>query len=543
MVQFQNGEPKQAKTIQYEELTVVDCLIVGAGVSGIAFAREAKRFGIDYKLIDRNDDLGGVWHQMRFPKLTTDSIEPIYNYVEKLPDFKTSSFIAKNPEQMRNYLNDFVNDHELSKNFLFNTEVLTSTFVGDGYVTVTNRGVFKSRYLVLGVGINAKSGDGSSYIPNFKDKGLYEGELIHGYTLDEDYNVSGKKVIVIGNGPTSIQLVEGFAETADHLTQLCRTPREILRKLTHKEAIDICEKFEIDTNDTLAVHNFFDTFFHECVFTGFSVENQKKKLGYGHMLSMNENDTYHQLLPLDSEDQKFVKLMEEKSLIPTWNSGFTHLRQLFVTTYHRDVLRPNISLVKSLGIDRLTKNGLVTKEGQEIDGDVIICATGSTKIGDYPFFPLFNKDGRNLSGNKEMIVETYWGIMNKNFPNMFYLTGPGCSGIQNIPTLAETQAKLIATIIKEASQKETAQKITVSKKRFEEYNKKAVDSRKMVAEVQKKDNFMAKGYQMDNHIYTKGENTHDFTQGGTLEYRYKLIDFCKSPNTLSAMGLELDAVE
>merc|ERR1712242_102138 len=129
---------------------------------------------------------------------------------------------------------------------------------------------------------------------------------------------------------------------------------------------------------------------------------------------------------------------------------------------------------------------------------------------------------------------------NKNFPNMFYLTGPGCSGIQNIPTLAEAQAKLIAKVIKEALGKK-GQNITVNEKRFEQYNQKAADSRKMIAEVQKKDNFMAKGYQMDNHIYTKGENTHDFTQGGTLEYRYKLIEFCTSPNTLPAMGLDLES--
>jgi cation diffusion facilitator CzcD-associated flavoprotein CzcO len=36
-------------------------------VSGIAFAREAKKEGIEYILIDRNADLGGVWYQINFP--------------------------------------------------------------------------------------------------------------------------------------------------------------------------------------------------------------------------------------------------------------------------------------------------------------------------------------------------------------------------------------------------------------------------------------------------------------------------------------------
>lgn len=165
------------------------------------------------------------------------------------------------------------------------------------------------------------------------------------------------------------------------------------------------------------------------------------------MLSGNENDTYHKMVPLTDNEKKFVELMKEKEMIPTWNSGFTHLRQLFVSTYQNDVLRPNVELIKTLGVERLTENGLVTKSGVEVEADIIVSATGSTTIGEYPYFPLYTQDGRNMSGNKNIIVENYWGFINNNFPNMFYLTGPGCSGIQNIPTLAEHQANLIATII------------------------------------------------------------------------------------------------
>jgi cation diffusion facilitator CzcD-associated flavoprotein CzcO len=124
--------------------------------------------------------------------------------VEKLPSFKNSPYIAKKPEQMRKYLKDYVTEHKLDENFVYDTEVYQSFFVGDGYVTQTNRGNYKSKYLVLGVGINAKDGDGSKYIPDFKDRESFKGELVHAYTLSEDYRVNGKNVIVIGNGPTSI---------------------------------------------------------------------------------------------------------------------------------------------------------------------------------------------------------------------------------------------------------------------------------------------------------------------------------------------------
>lgn len=44
------------------------------------------------------------------------------------------------------------------------------------------------------------------------------------------------------------------------------------------------------------------------------------------MLSGNEEDTYHKMVPLSENEKKFVELMKEKEMIPTWNSGFTHLR-------------------------------------------------------------------------------------------------------------------------------------------------------------------------------------------------------------------------
>lgn len=196
---------------------------------------------------------------------------------------------------------------------------------------------------------------------------------------------------------------------------------------------------------------------------------------------------------------------------------------MFVSTYQNDVLRPNVELIKTLGVERLTENGLITKSGQEVEADIIVSATGSTTIGEYPYFPLYTQDGRNMSGNKDIIVENYWGFINNNFPNMFYLTGPGCSGIQNIPTLAEHQANLIATIITQSLAQKDFKLVKVEKSRFDDYNEKAAFSRKEVAEIQKKDNFT--NYIMNNHIYTNGENTHDFTQGGTLEYRYQLDDF------------------
>jgi len=146
--------------------------------------------------------------------------------------------------------------------------------------------------------------------------------------------VTGKNVCVIGNGPTSINIMEAFAPQAKHLVQICRTPREIHVKLSFEDTCAFLDRHNIDKNNSEEVHKFMDVYFHERVFTGYGESSRAKKLEYGHLLSNNEEDIYHKSNPLTEEDKAFIKLMTEKGLVPKWNSGYTHLRQLFVRSYH-----------------------------------------------------------------------------------------------------------------------------------------------------------------------------------------------------------------
>jgi cation diffusion facilitator CzcD-associated flavoprotein CzcO len=516
----------------------VDCLIIGAGISGIAMAYHAKNKGIGYKVIDKEPTYGGVWYQNNFPKLSTDSVEPLYNYKSDIPPFGSLSTNAKSPAQVREYLEQFVEKFDLDNGFQYSTKVLNSTFNGHGYTTNTTSGIYPSKYLVLAVGINGLDGKNTQKIPNFPDKDLFTGEMLHSSDLKADYDVSGKKVCVIGNGPTSIQLVESFAPNADYLTQICRTPRQMMKKLSFDQICGFLEKFNIDKNDNTAIFNFLDQFFHKHVFTGFSEENRQLKVAYGDMLSKNEGDMYHQFFPLNDKEKEFVSYMEEKNLIHGWSSGYSNLRQLFIETYDQDVLKDNVELVRSKGVKCMVSDGLITQEDKKIDADVVVCATGSTKIVDYPHFDLYDKDGNNLPGNAEKIAENFWGIANNNYPNMFYLLGPGCAGVQNVPPLVEVQANLISTIIDEAqaADKGNVQYIGVKEDVFNQYHEKASNDRanlqKVQAEVDKLDT-------MNNHQYHNGVNLHEFV-GGTLEYRDQLEAFTSAENTLEAMGMYVE---
>jgi len=526
------------KTLNQNKEGALDCLIIGGGISGIAMAYQAKMHNIRYKLVDKEDSYGGVWYQNNYPKLTTDSVEPLYNYKVDVPAFGSLSTGAKSPEQVREYLGNFIKKFDLESDFHYSTKVESSSYNGTHYITNTTNGVFHSKYLVIAVGINGLDGFNTQKIPQFQQLDEFQGQVIHSSDLSSNYDVVGKNVCIIGNGPTSIQLVESFAPQAEYLTQICRTPRQIMKKPSFDKICELLERFSIDRNDEEAIFNFLDNFFHTHVFTGFSEENKQLKLAYGDMLSGNNEDMYHSLFPLSESEQEFVDYMRERDLIPEWKSGYTNLRQLFIDTYDKEVLRDNVDLVKSQGIDYFTPEGVVTKEGKEVNCNLVVCATGSTKIVDFPHFHLYDENGEALSGDAEKISENYWGIMNKNYPNMFYLLGPGSAGVQNVPPLVEIQSKVIAKIIAAAEFK-NAKTVTVNEESFNSYNEEQVVKRNKLKELQASEDSFG---DMNNHQYHKGLNLHEFI-GGTLEYRNQLESFSNDSDIINVMGLDVESYD
>ena len=62
------------------------------------------------------------------------------------------------------------------------------------------------------------------YTPEFAGRADFKGDIIHPQHWPEDYNYSGKTVIVIGSGATAVTLVPALAKTAAHVTMLQRSP-------------------------------------------------------------------------------------------------------------------------------------------------------------------------------------------------------------------------------------------------------------------------------------------------------------------------------
>src|SRR3954451_22645518 len=102
-------------------------LIVGAGFGGLAVALELMRHGQDnLTILEKADDLGGVWRDNTYPGAACDAPSHLYSYsFEPKPDW--SRRFAEQPEILA-YLRHCATKYRLFAYFRFRTEVTHAEF-------------------------------------------------------------------------------------------------------------------------------------------------------------------------------------------------------------------------------------------------------------------------------------------------------------------------------------------------------------------------------------------------------------------------------
>jgi len=105
--------------------------VIGAGVSGLAAAKAFAARGHKVTIIEKSNNLGGVWDPSRaYPDVQTQSPKELYRYTDKaMPDAYPEW--PKGP-QVHAYLADYAETHGLGQMMRFNTEVAGMSRRSDG---------------------------------------------------------------------------------------------------------------------------------------------------------------------------------------------------------------------------------------------------------------------------------------------------------------------------------------------------------------------------------------------------------------------------
>jgi cyclohexanone monooxygenase len=108
------------------------------------------------------------------------------------------------------------------------------------------------------------------------------------------------------------------------------------------------------------------------------------------------------------------------------------------------------------GVERITEDSVIAN-GQAYKLDCLIYATGfevGTEYARRAGYEIYGRGGQSMSEKWESGVRTLHGMLTRNFPNCFIISGTQSGFTANYPHMLNEQSKHIAYIIKEAQDRQ-----------------------------------------------------------------------------------------
>ncbi|HEX3785863.1 MAG TPA: NAD(P)/FAD-dependent oxidoreductase [Pseudonocardiaceae bacterium] len=171
-------------------------IVIGAGPGGLAAAWALKDFGYDPIVLDRADKACSTWYGY-YASMRMNS----WRRLCSLPGMRLSSEYG--PWPMRDDFLTYIKQYlkALDADIRYGTEVHRVDRAADGWVVRSSIGDLPAEHVVVATGLHR-----TTYVPDWPGLEEFEGEFLHArsYTVPDPY--VGKDVLVIGCGPTGIDI-------------------------------------------------------------------------------------------------------------------------------------------------------------------------------------------------------------------------------------------------------------------------------------------------------------------------------------------------
>jgi len=462
-----NGVINGAERSKIQNLTT-DVLIVGGGFGGVYGMHQFRQLGLSVKLFEAGSYFGGTWYWNRYPGARVDSETPYYSL--SIPAvWKTFTWSERFPghEEIRRYFQHADKTLDLSKDAFFNTIVVEARYDGSQWVVKTlDGGVAHATYLVLATGSSYKT-----HWPDFKNLSHYKGLLLHSAAYPEEgIDFQGKKVGIIGNGATGVQLVQELARENCELTAFIRTPNIALPMSQRQMSVEEQEAHKA----------FYESYFRSAKDTtaGFPFNTVNKSIWEAtpeEQESLFEElwgrggfnftiGNYRDFLTDKKANALFYEFWARKvreRVKDPWKRDVVAplpQTQLFGTKrpsleqdYYEMLDRPNVTVVdlNKTPIVEFEETGVKTTEKVH-HFDIVIMATGYDSVtGSLTDMNLYDTDGRTVKAKWQDGVYTYLGLTIDKMPNLFMVYSPQApTAFANGPAIIEIQIDWIAAAIK-----------------------------------------------------------------------------------------------
>ncbi|QNG18097.1 NAD(P)/FAD-dependent oxidoreductase [Rhodococcus triatomae] len=406
----------------------VDTLVIGSGFAGLGAAIKLTQAGKrDFLVLERGNDVGGTWRDNTYPGAACDVPSNLYSYSFALNPGWTRSF-SPQPEIQR-YIQSVADKYKVRDRHVFGCDVLSAQWDNDRnqWRVHTTKGDYTAKVVITAVGALCEPS-----LPDIKGIGDFQGEIFHSAQWNHDADLTGKRVAVIGTGASAIQIVPQLAKNVSHLDVYQRTAPWILPRSDREYTK--AEKFAFK----------YVPGFQRLSRTLQYVTRETQVVGLAKapvfMKPLQAAAEIHLRRQIRDKDLR-------KKVRPNYQIGCK--RMLISNNYFPALSQSHVDVVTD-GIDEVTADAIVSKDGTRREVDAIVVATGF-HVTDSPMFAgIIGKDGRTAAQVFDAQGQQgYKGSSIANFPNMFFLVGPNTGlGHSSMVFMIESQLNYVVDALK-----------------------------------------------------------------------------------------------
>jgi len=448
----------------------LDALIIGAGVAGLYQLYQLRNQGLAVKAVDTATGVGGTWYWNRYPGAKFDSESYIYQYLFSEELYKGWSWSERFPGQpeIERWMNYVADKLDLRKDIQFGTTVKSAHFneASKRWLVTTEAGEqFDVQFLISCTGML------SAPMANlFQGQERFKGRIFHTSRWPkEPIDFTGKRVGVVGNGATGIQVIQTIAPKVGELKVFVRSPQYItpMNNPQYGPAEVEAYKARFEELQQLLPRTFsgFEYDFENGPWDQLNAaqrrdimeanwKNGSLKLWLATCVELFTDEAASAEISEFVREKMRERLKDQRLcdlLIPT-DYGFGTHRVPLETNYLEVYHQPNVELVsvKHNAIKEVTETGVTLADGTHYELDVLILATGfDAGSGALTRIDIRGRSGRSLKEDWGRDIRTTMGLQVNGYPNLFTTGAPlaPSAALCNMTTCLQQQTEWISQCI------------------------------------------------------------------------------------------------
>ena len=431
------------------ELEAFDVIVIGAGFSGLYMLHRLRQLGLRARVLEMAGDVGGTWLVNRYPGARCDieSIEYSYSFSEEIQqEWVWTESMPAQPE-IEAYLNFVADRLDLRRDIAFNTKVVAMNFAEDTatWEVRTDAGeALTAPFVVAASGILSVPLE-----PDIGGMASFSGTSLYTSRWPEaGFDLTGKRVGVIGTGSTGVQLIPVVAREAEQLFVFQRSAPYTLPWRVHRFEPGELDEMKARYGEIRAAQR--DHPIGAARLSAFSVllemlasppvksatrDEQLRAIEENGVLgALNWSDVFFDIdanrMAAKLYGEAVARIVDDPqtaaAMVP--EHPFACKRPIIDQGYYETFNRDNVTLVnlRKDPIGAVTPTGIRTASS-EYELDVIIYATGfDAMTGALSRIDIRGRDGLSLGD--------FWasegplsllGLAVAGFPNLFTIQGPG----------------------------------------------------------------------------------------------------------------------